>query len=397
MTTIEQRPAAYETIEFDHNSGVEPALHYFELFKSMKHLPFFRSTVGPVGHWVFTDLDIIRDAYQSPDLLSSSAIVPTQPDPPYFLIPEMVDPPLHTKYRQLLSPRFSPGTIAALEDKVRARCIALLEPLAERGSCDFVKDFGSHYPTTVFMDLMGLPLSEFDQFMEWEDAILHLTHEDDPDGSRAYAAQVAVMEYFKGLIVDRRQDPTDDLTSFIVNGRLDGELLAEQDILFTLLLMFMAGLDTVTQQLAYSFLHLATHPEDRRRIVEHPEIIPDAVEEFLRAYAIVVPGRKATRDEVFHGCPISKGDMVILPLVAANHDPRTFSEPDKVILDRKPNPHLAFGAGPHRCIGSHLARREMRIALEEWHKRIPDYRLADGGEPQEHGGMMGMHNLPLVW
>jgi len=266
---------------------------------------------------------------------------------------------------------------------VRARCIALLEPLVDEGGCDFVASFGSRFPTTVFMDLMGMPLSEFDQFMAWEDAILHQTHEEDPDGSRAYAAQVAVMEYFRDVIHDRQANPTDDLTSYIANGRIDGQPIAEQDLLFVLLLMFMAGLDTVTQQLAYSFLHLARHPDDRRRIVEHADVIADAVEELLRVYAIVVPGRKANRDQVFHGCPISKGDMVILPLVAANHDPEVFPEPDKIVLDRKPNPHIAFGAGPHRCLGSHLARRELRIALEEWHKRIPEYRLADGADPRE--------------
>jgi cytochrome P450 len=297
----------------------------------------------------------------------------------------------------MLSSRFSPRKMAELEDTVRSRCVALLEPLVERGGCDFVRDFASQYPTTVFLDLMGLPLSDFDQFMSWEDDILHLTHEDDPDGAKSLAAQMAVMDYFKDLIVDRRQHPTDDLTSYIVHGEIDGELIADGDLLCVLLLMLQAGLDTVTQQLAYSFLHFARHPADRRRVVEEPAVIPFAVEEMLRAYPIVVPGRKATRDEVFHGCPIKQGDMVILPIVAANYDPEVFPDPDTVILDRDPNPHLGFGAGPHRCLGSHLARREMRIAFEEWHRRIPDYRLADGAEPTEHGGMMGMNNLPLVW
>jgi cytochrome P450 len=169
------------------------------------------------------------------------------------------------------------------------------------------------------------------------------------------------------------------------------------DMLSWCLLMFMAGLDTVSIQLSYSFWHLARHPEDRARLVVDPNVAATAVEEFLRCFAFVPPSRRVTRDTEFHGCPVKKGDTVVLPLSAATRDPDLFSQPTDVVIDRSPNNHIAFGAGPHRCLGSHLARRELRVALEEWHKRIPDYHLTDGVEVVEHGGMYGIDVLHLSW
>jgi cytochrome P450 len=154
----------------------------------------------------------------------------------------------------------------------------------------------------------------------------------------------------------------------------------------------------VTNMLAYSTWHLATHADDRRRIVEEPSLIPSAIEEFLRYYAIVTPGRKVMEDVDFHGCPMRAGDMVYLPLAASTRDPDEFDHPERVLIDRRDNNHLAFGAGPHRCLGSHLARRELRIALEEWHRRIPEYQLVQGAEVPEYIGMqIGMQSLPIAW
>jgi cytochrome P450 len=161
------------------------------------------------------------------------------------------------------------------------------------------------------------------------------------------------------------------------------------------LLMFMAGLDTVTTQLSYSFLHLATHRGDRERIVNEPAIIPMASEEMLRAYAFVAPGRTATQDMEFHGVAFKKGEMVWLPLCGATRDPAAFPNADTVDFDRAENNHIAFGLGPHRCLGSHLARRELRIALEEWHARIPVYSLDESVHIPEHGGMFGLDALSL--
>jgi len=163
--------------------------------------------------------------------------------------------------------------------------------------------------------------------------------------------------------------------------------------------MFMAGLDTVSVTLGWSFLHLAEHDDDRQKIIDDPAVVSTAIEEFLRAYAIVVPARKAIADVEIQGCPIKKGEMVSIPLNAATRDSAEFDDALDVDIMRSPNRHIAFGAGPHRCLGSHLARRELQIALEEWHKRIPNYRVAPGAREKltETGGQLGLTSLPLVW
>ncbi len=384
--------------EVEHNyMDRGPVLSHAQAFDRLRQVhPFVRSTFGP-GFWVMTTGELVRDALQRPDLFSSSIVTPMEPDPQYLWIPEMLDPPLHTKWRQLLAPHFAPKVMERMEGQVRDRCIEIIDTFADRGRCDFLQDFAWRYPTSIFMDLMGLPIDGLEQFLAWEHEILHLTFDEDPDRSRAVAAMVAVQGYFAELIENKRAEPGSDLLSAAIGWQIDGEPISEDDLLSFCLLMFMAGLDTVSIQLAYSFFHLATHDADRRRIVEEPAVIPSAVEELLRAYAFVAPGRKVRHDADFHGCPLEAGDRVLLPLCAANRDPGLFPNPEHVDLARSPNSHIAFGLGPHRCLGSHLARRELRIALEEWHRRIPEYRLTEGVDVVEHGGMFGIDSLSLSW
>jgi cytochrome P450 len=161
--------------------------------------------------------------------------------------------------------------------------------------------------------------------------------------------------------------------------------------------LVLAGLDTTKCQLGYNFFHLATHPEDRRRVVDNPQLIPNAIEELLRYYAFVPPARKLKQDIEYEGCPMKKGQMVLMPMWTATRDSRAVEDADQVVLDRQPNRHIAFGAGPHRCAGAHLARRELLIAMEEWHKRIPDYWVASDEPLIEHGWQLGLDRLPLAW
>jgi cytochrome P450 len=243
---------------------------------------------------------------------------------------------------------------------------------------------------------MGLPIADLDKFMEWEDLILHGDSESDPDRSKAMGAMMQVMGYFQELLDLRRREPLDDLMSAAVGWKIDGQPIPDGELQAFCLLMFMAGLDTVAMQLCWTWLHLATHPADRDRIGSEPDIIPLATEEFLRVYSFVLPSRKVMQDVDWHGCPMKAGDMVLLPLNSATRDDAERPDAQTVILDRTPNPHLAFGAGPHRCLGSHLARQELVVAMEEWHKRIPNYRLTDDAEILEHGGQLGMDSLPLT-
>jgi cytochrome P450 len=348
------------------------------------------------GHpfWAVTAMEPIRQAFQHPEIFSSSAVVPDAPEPPYYWIPEMLDAPKHNKWRKLLGPLFSPGAIEALEPKIRERFGAIIDEVAPRGKCDFVQDVALRFPNQIFMDLMGMPVTDADKFQQWETAILH---EGSSTAETAMKAAGEVHAYFTEVIAQRREDPKDDIISKAMGWTIDGEPISNEDMMAFCLLMFMAGLDTVNTQLTYSALHLATHDEDRRRINEDPSLLVPAIEEFLRYYSFVTPGRKVLQDTELAGVQIKAGEMVFLPLVAANRDENEFPNASEVIIDRKDNRHLAFGAGPHRCLGAHLARLELTIALQEWQKRVPDYRVDQSIPIREHGGQIGLSNLPLEW
>lgn len=395
MTASKQVPEDQVASVHPYSGEAEPMwfLNYVDRLRE-RH-PFYWSDDG---WWVLTEMAGIREAMQRPDVFSNHLGGVVDPDPDYLWIPEMLDPPEHTRWRQLLAPVFSPARMTALEDKVRQRVAELIDGFAAAGHCDFKKDFAEPYPTTIFMELMGLPVSHSEQFMTWENAILNTPAELDPDRKLATQAMHDVMGYFSDLIAQRRAAPRDDLVSIALTWTIDGEPVSEADLLSLCLLMFMAGLDTVTCQLGWAFWHLATHDEDRKRLVGDPAVIGSAVEEVLRVYTIVRPGRKVRRDIEFHGCPMKSGDVVFLPLNGACRDSKAFPDADRFVIDRAPNNHIAFGAGPHRCVGSHLARRELRIALEEWHARIPEYRIPAGSHIHEFGGsQLAIANLPLEW
>lgn len=387
----------YPVREF--NSGTTgPVLSHAEEIDALRgEHPFVRSTFGN-GFWVMTGADVIREALQHPETFSSSVVTVHDPDPPYKWIPEMLDPPEHTAWRQLLAPHFAPRAMEKLEDRVRERCVEVIGNFAHTGHCDFLRDFAWRYPTTIFMELMGLPDDGLEQFLDWEHRILHPSAEEDPEQSAAIEAMLAVMGYFTELIEEKRAHPSDDLLSSALDWTIEGKAIPLEDLLSWCLLMFMAGLDTVSIQLSYAFWYLAGKAEDRARIARDPSVIPTAVEEFLRYFAFVAPARKVMQDAEFHGCPLKTGDMVFVPLSGATRDPARFEDAATLRIDRSPNNHIAFGAGPHRCLGSNLARRELRIALEEWHRAIPDYRLTEGVEVTEHGGgLYGIDRLELSW
>lgn len=361
--------------------------------------PIFRNEFGP-GYYTVSNYEGILKVMQDAETFSNSVVTPLEPNPQFKWIPEMLDGDEHLQWRKQLGPLFSPKTTEKLDAKVRERAIELVEGIQAKGggATEFMAEFAQQFPTSIFLELMGLPVEELPQFMEWEHAILHAS---DDDLAAREAAQVAAMQAVMGrfytTITERRAEPKDDIVSKALEFEIDGKPVSDEDLLSFCLLMFMAGLDTVSVTLGWAFYHLATHPEDRARIVEDPELIPDAVEEILRAYAIVVPARKVMKDTELLGCPLKAGDMVNFALAAANRDEGVFENGTEVDITRSPNNHIAFGAGPHRCLGSHLARRELRIALEEWHKRIPDYRLAPDAELFETGGQLGLTSLPLLW
>jgi cytochrome P450 len=353
------------------------------------------------GYYMATDHATITEILQDPERFSSTAIIPLEPDPAYQWIPEMLDPPEHTAWRRLLAPHFTPKRAEDMSDAVRARCAEIIDGFAGKGEIDFVDGFARRFPTSIFLELFGLPAQDLDGLLDWEFQIMHPDNEADPDRTRFLAAMNSVMGYFGELIATRRANPDDareDLLSIALGWRIDGEPIPDEQMLPFCLFLFIAGLDTVTSQLTYMFHHLATNVGDRDRIAAEPRIRAKAVEEFLRAHGIIVSGRKVTVDTVVNGCPIKAGEMIALRLSGAGRDASIYPDAHRIDLDRDFTRHISFGSGRHTCLGAHLARQEMRIALDEWHKRIPAYSIAPHAVILERtAGTWGLDSLPLIW
>ncbi|OBK23229.1 cytochrome P450 [Mycobacterium asiaticum] len=321
------------------------------------------------------------------------------------LIPLQVDPPDHAKYRRILDPLFTPREMARREPQVTALVNEMIDRFAGRGECDFHAEFAVPLPCTVFLQLLGLPLQDLDKFLEWKDGVIRPEGATDWDDRHAASAPVAlqIYEYFDRAIDDHIASPRDDVLSAMIAADLkeaDGapKKLTREELLDICFLFLIAGLDTVTDSLDCFFVFLARHPEHRHQLVEQPDILPHAIEELLR-WETPVPGvaRVAMQEVEVGGCPIHKGDRVSPLLGAANTDPAEFPDPELVDFARNPNRHRAFGGGPHRCLGSHLARMELRVALREFHRRIPDYEIPPGTELKYTAALRSVEALPLTF
>jgi len=342
---------------------------------------------APPGMWFFTRSEDIRRGLQDTDLfgqsLGEAGGLPQ-------MIPIGFDPPEHGRYRRILTPLFAPAVVERMEASIRDRFIGLLDRTASLGSCDFTKEIALEFPTRVFTSWMGLPEDQTPRFVELVDVLIHGSAQE--NGEAFASAAVALND----LITARVEAPTDDLMSAIAVQQIDGRPLTHEELMSIAYLLFLAGLDTVAAALSFGFWHLAQTPDDRKALVSG-EIPPEtAVEELLRRHSFVNLPRRVRHDGEFAGVQLRAGDSVIMSLPMASRDPEEFPDPLDVHFDRPANRHYAFGAGPHRCVGSHLARVEMRVALDEWHKRIPDYRL-DGPPTAYGGGVMGVSSLPLRW
>lgn len=319
------------------------------------------------------------------------------------MIPQQVDPPVQTQFRRILDPCFSRKRMAALEPEIRRHAAELIEAVLDAGECDFNPAFAIPLPCTAFLHLMGLPEEELDLFLRLKDGILR-PHQQigtfDMEAGQAHRKKVGkeIYAYFEDVIAARRRDPGDDMVSFLLQTEIDGQRLTDNEILDVSFLLILAGLDTVTATLGCNMAFLASNPDLRRRLVEDPDRIPAAMEELLRWETPVtgVP-RLCVQDTEVGGMLIRKGEMVTFLLGAANTDGGEFPDADHVDFAREANRHLSFGAGPHRCLGSHLARMEIRVALEEWHRRIPEYRIREGETPLYSPGIREVQYLPLVW
>jgi cytochrome P450 len=318
------------------------------------------------------------------------------------MIPLQIDPPEHKKFRKLLDPIFAPRKMAAMDQEVADLVNQHIDGFVERGEVDFAKEFSVPFPSAVFLTLLGLPLDELETFLAMKDGIIRPEHVTGTvRGSResdAYQQKIAdsVYAYFEKVLDEREKEPRDDLLSHFLSAEVDGDRLSREDILDICFLFLIAGLDTVTATLDCMFSFLAQHPEHRRQLSENPDIIPNAIEELLRwETPVMMVSRVVVEDAELAGCPVHKGDHAIVVIGSANTDEAEFPDADEVRFDREVNRHIAFGGGVHRCLGSHLARLELRVALREWHKRIPEYEIEPGHELVYTSGIRSIDHLPM--
>jgi cytochrome P450 len=351
---------------------------------------------GDMTAWVSTYEDSLW-ALKHPEVFSSQAEA-IDIGQSGELIPLQIDPPLHTKYRRFLAEWFNTKAIAPLEPEIRKLVNELLDGIVSRGECDFHEEFATPLPSTVFLALMGLPQEDLGNLLRWRDDIIR--PQVDPEDALAvrHRTGAEIEAYFDAQIDELRANPRSGFWSDLIHADFEGRPLTREELLGMAFLLFIAGLDTVTATLDCFVEYLAQHPERRRDLAERPEITQDAVEEMLRAMTPVqlVP-RILAQDVTLGGVDLKAGDHATIVLGAANLDPGFFPQPDDVDFDRERAINLAFGGGPHLCLGINLARLELRVALEEWHRRIPDYAIADDAVIRHSPGIRQADTLPLVW
>jgi hypothetical protein len=339
--------------------------------------------------------DVKTISYDTEHFSSRRVIVrEARPEPVMPSPPITSDPPFHKPAKQILLPPFTPDEMAKLEPRARVICNELIDKFIADGRCDAAQAYTRHIPTRVIAYMLGVPEDDGDLFIRWIHEILELGITDESMLMKAVGEMTA---YFREHVEKRKLSLGDDLISRLLTTRLAGKPLSDEHVLGSLRLLLIAGIDTTWSGIGASLWHLAKTPADRDRLVREPGIMPLAIEEFLRAYAPVTMAREVVKDTVVNNCPVKTGNMVLLSFPAANRDPRVFPDADKVIIDRKENRHVAFGLGIHRCVGSNLARMEMTIAVEEWLKRIPRFRL-DPSLPVKwsEGTVRGPRALPLI-
>jgi cytochrome P450 len=361
-------------------------------------------TVDLDGDVALTDVETVETALRQPGIFSSKKAYDVLASP-LPLVPIAFDPPEQTRYRRILQPFFSPRAIRPLEGELRRQIIEIIEPMAARGGCDFIAEVAGIFPVQVFLTLFGFPLEMRDQFIVWKDAVLGLVDASGNSTLEGKAAEESLGQalelfgYLSGLIAERRGAAGDDVLSQLL--RLEGDdALTDSEAVGLCFLFVLAGLDTVVGALGFGMERLGRNPVRRREIVDDPTLIPAAVEELLRLDppAPFIP-RVTTEETVLDGRTFPAGTRLTAYLAAANRDEARYPDAYAVDFHRENTPHVSFGLGVHRCLGSHLARIEMLLVYEEWHKLIPEYDLAPGTTPRVKWprGTIGLEALPLVW
>jgi cytochrome P450 len=358
------------------------------------------------GHWMFMshaanfkasrDTQSFSSQFVSADQMKAfmAQLPPGTPRVP-LAVPINLDPPDHTKYRAPLQRAFSPKTMLTLKDSIRTLANELIDAVIDRGRCDFMADIAEPLPVQVFLKLLGLPL---ERQTEYRALVREQLASGQTDAKQSMMGLLRVTASMRDTILARRDHPQDDLLSLLWKSEIDGKPTTMEDMENYAVLLFIAGLDTVMNGMGFGVRHLAKDLALQRQLRANPRMIPEAAEELLRRYTFTVPVRRVSKDIVFEGVSMKEGERVLLFLPAADLDPTEFSDSDRFDLEREKQAHIAFNAGPHRCLGSHLARVELQTLYEELLARLPEFRLDPAHPPRFHGGhVIGVDTLTLVW
>ena len=397
MPRLAERPAHVSperVVDFDY---LAPEGHEHDVHRawSRLHAPGIPDIVWTPhygGHWIATRAADIDAMQLDSARFSHAAVNVPKAEQMIRLVPLEMDPPEHTPFRALLSPKFGPRPVADLESSVRALAIELIEGFVAQGECEFVDAFAKRLPIVVFLRLVDLPLEDRETLLEMTEAAVR------GDGERRMWSFQQLQQYIGQWIVARRARPGPDLFSTMVNAKVHGRDYTPEETFGMMVNVIFGGLDTVASSIGFLTRHLAEHPSLRQQLVADRALIPVAIEEFLRRFGIPNTARVITRDFEYGGVPFKAGEQITLPKALHGLDERRYADPLTVDFARPSSRHAAFGDGPHRCPGAGLARMELRVFLEEWLSRIPDFGIKPGASPvTSSGNVNGMMVLPLVW
>lgn len=345
------------------------------------------------GHWVITRGDDMYAFFADTEHFSSNNLTVPRPPHAHHLYPIHADPPQHAAYRALIAPAFSPKAVAALESKARALAVRLAEELKPQGRCEFINDFAQHLPIEVFMGIVDLPASDRKMLLGWADSMVRPETPETP-----MLTIQKIFQYMGSKIAERRAKPGDDLLSQLTRGMVFGRPITDEELVGMCSLVLIGGMDTVASATGFAAHFLAKSPEHRRQLIDNPGLIPKAVDELLRRFPIVNQGREVKQDYQYRDIPFKKGEMIVMLTTLHGLDERKFPDPLKVDFNRPTPIHSTFGNGPHRCPGSNLGRTELKVFLQEWLARIPDFEVDPRGAVGMRSGVNGtIFQLPLVW
>jgi cytochrome P450 len=369
-------------------------------------VPIWVNTVAQ-GFWQVTSPELVKEVYMKSDIFTTDSVMAVQPetDPEHILLPLNVNPPAHRKYRTLLNPWFSPESVKANEPAMRENTRRLVEGFAKDGKADIASKFAARVPTENLLTLANLPIDLASELIGYVDAFTKgfggLEAAQTGGTSGMDSAVRAIRNLIAGVVADRRANPHDpkaDLFTYLTTEKVEDRLLTDEELLAIGLIYVVGGMETTRGQLGWLMYHMAKVPDDRKRVLADPSLLPLAIEECIRYYTVIWGiGRKVGKDINWHGVDLKKGDMVYAMNDTVNRDPRRFENPDSFVLNRKIVPNFSFGHGAHSCIGIHVAHAQLRIAFEEFHRAIPDYSIAPDVSLVERGSEVTIMSLPLLW